>query len=170
MAKYRLLAPHVTSDGQLLEEGTEVGDETTYPWKNPDGSDMRPSTQMYGLDEAGEAAVLEVWQGLYGRAPSWADPPNEAVEAARKAESDAQQALDDGSTPVSPEQARERAMAKLEDQLMTDAPTPRETVMAERMRRVERSSTATASPTRGGVVAPAPGHIAEGNQPPPAGR
>lgn len=44
MARYRLLAEHVTPDGRILPTGTEVGDGTPEPWP------QEPSGQMDPLD------------------------------------------------------------------------------------------------------------------------
>ena len=58
--KYRLLGPHVLADGQQLDAGTEVGDDTDVPWKDIDGKEMEPTTQMEGLDDASREKVREI--------------------------------------------------------------------------------------------------------------
>ena len=145
--KYRLLGPHVLSGGERLETGTEVGDETGYPWKYADGKDMDPTPQMEGLDEPSRAKVREVWQRLYGTSPSW-EGQSEEVAKAREKEAEDQKKLDEGSEPVSAQQKAERAKEdrdKAEPRLGT-MPGPRP----------QPSHTVTASPTRPGSSTPAP--------------
>ena len=132
MAKYKLLAEHVTSDGQVLPAGTEVGDGTPYSWP------MEPSNQMEGLDEDGKAKVDAFWQSRYGHPyqapdvnPNLSDADKAALEAEEKAKVDAQKAIEAGP-PVSEAQ-------KLEREGKPPEPAP------------EPNPTSQASPTRGGV-------------------
>lgn len=64
MAKYRLLAEHVSQDGRVLPPGTLVGDGTPEPWP------LDPSTQMEPLDEEGEKKVKEQFEKV-GDADGW---------------------------------------------------------------------------------------------------
>ena len=159
----------------MLEAGTVVGDETEYPWQLPDGSDMRPSTQMTGLDEEGKQKVDELHQELYGTSPSWQTAMTPKQEAARKEEAEKQHALNEGSDPVSPQQAYEREIERMREEwskanagiaspkggpkgdkpAMTHSPAEIAAGMPGPGR--QPSSTATASPSKGGVNAPAKG-------------
>lgn len=164
--KYRLLGPHVTTGGERLETGTEVGDDTGYPWKYPDGKDMDPTTQMEGLDDQSRDKVREVHQRLYGVGPSW-ENQNEDVRKAREKEAEDQKKLDEGSEPVSAQQRAERKWAKEDEEDLEAGLEGRESANARRDATVSRSMpgpaarqpshTATASPTRPGVERPAPG-------------
>ena len=58
MPKYRLLAKHYMND-RLLDEGTIVGDETSFPI--PEGG---VTPEMEGLDDAGKAEVKKVVDNL----------------------------------------------------------------------------------------------------------
>jgi hypothetical protein len=58
MAKYRLLAKHYMND-RLLDEGTIVGDETSFVI--PEGG---VTPEMEGLDDEGKAAVKKVTENL----------------------------------------------------------------------------------------------------------
>ena len=58
MAKYRLLAKHYIHD-RLLDEGTIVGDETSFAI--PEGG---VTPEMEGLDDEGKAAVKKVTDNL----------------------------------------------------------------------------------------------------------
>lgn len=149
--KFKLLAQHVQSDGQLLEEGAEVGDETPYPWRNKDGSPQPPSTQMFGMDPEGQKMVEDLYMELYGTKPIDLVDPD--VVKARATEAEAQKKLDDSSEPVSDRQRLERRMA--------EARAKGEEVAESK----ELSPTATASPTRGGQTNPSPGVAIP--QPPP---
>lgn len=145
MAKYRLLVEHSTSDGRVLPAGTEVGDGTPEPWP------MEPSNQMEGLDDDGKKRVDEFWQSRYGH-PKPGENPNLSDDAKRQLAKEeeekvkAEEAKAKGP-PVSEAQKAERE-AEAEGRPSRGippgaAPGP--------------SSTATASPTRGGVTAPSPG-------------
>src|SRR6188472_3851711 len=159
--KYRLLGPHVLSGGERLEEGTEVGDDTGYPWKYPDGKDMDPTPQMEGLDEQSRAKVREVHQRLYGGGPTW-ENQNEEVAKAREKEAEEQKKLDEGSEPVSDQQKVERDWEKERKEgkrgEATVAPTipPRAPVSPTPGPARQPSHTSAASPTRGGSTTPAP--------------
>lgn len=148
--KFKLLAEHVLPDGRLLEEGTDVGDDTSYPWRNKDGSPQPPSTQMLGMDPEGQKAVEDLHMELYGTKPT--DLVDPEVVKVREAEATAQKALDEGSAPVSDRQTLERRMAEAKEK--------GEAVYDPRV----VSSTATAAPTRGGVTRPSPG-VASANPP-----
>ncbi len=159
--KYKLLGPHVLSGGERLEEGTEVGDDTGYPWKYPDGKDMDPTPQMEGLDDQSREKVREVHRKLYGVGPHW-ENQNEEVVKAREKEAEEQKKLDEGSEPVSPQQKAERKWEE-EDREgkrgeASIAPTipPRPVTTPPGAAR-QPSHTSVASPTRGGSTTPAPG-------------
>jgi hypothetical protein len=111
--KYRLLGPHTApQSGERLEAGTEVGDDTPYPWKNRDGSDAEPSTSMEGLDDAARDKIKGLHQKLYGSEPDWSGGQSESVRQAREKEKEEQQKLDEGSEPVSEQQHLEREWDK----------------------------------------------------------
>jgi hypothetical protein len=158
--KYRLLAEHVLADGQLLEEGTEVGDDTPYPWRSPRGEPLPPSTQMEGLDDEGRKAVDELHQKLYGAEPYWTEQ-NEDVRKAREKEAEDQRKLDEDSEPVSAQQRAEREFAGREGD--RDPATANVVLPRGATRGIppgpgrEPSSTATAAPTTGGSTRPSPG-------------
>jgi hypothetical protein len=154
VAQYRLLAPHVTTDGQLLDMGLEVGDNTSIPWKNVDGSNQPPSTQMIGLDAEGTSAVEQLWKTLYGKPPPWDAPGVKESIKAKEDEYKKQVEEEKNSEPVSEQQAREKEIAKLEEE--TEGKYSASTKAAI-LRSRQTSSTATASQTRGGVE-----HHAEG--------
>lgn len=161
MCNYVLLAPHVTSDGRLLEEGTKVGDDADVKWSNPDGSDMRPSTQMMGTDEDGTAAVNQVWQDLYGHDAPWESEPYKTSIANQKAAKEAQVEAEKNSEPVSPRQALERKLQEMADTDIEPLEEPLTTADASReIRERELSSTANAIRPKGGVTTPAPGAAA----------
>lgn len=48
--KYRLDTQHYHQD-KLLEPGTEVGDDTDFPWRDAKGHPLPPSLQMTPLDD-----------------------------------------------------------------------------------------------------------------------
>ena len=167
--KYRLLAQHTApQSGELLEAGTEVGDDTEHPWKNRDGSDAEPSTQMEPLDDAAREKIKGLHQKLYGSEPDWSGGQSEEVRQAREKERDEQQKLDEGSEPVSEQQHLEREWDKEREERghgprREAAPTipPRGTQAGlhppgratEPGPARQPSHTATTAPTRGG---PAP--------------
>jgi hypothetical protein len=162
--KYKLLAPQVLADGQLLEEGTEVGDDTAYPWKDADGKDMEPSTTMEGLDDASRAKVREVHQRNYGLNPPWERGQSEEARKAHEQQAEEQKKLDENSKPVSEQQRlerdweKERSEGKRGEADMAPTLPPRGApVVAPPGPARQPSSTATASPTRGGVTHPSPG-------------
>jgi hypothetical protein len=136
--KFRLLGPAVLSDGQQLDAGTEIGDDTPYPYKNPDGSPMEPSTTMEGLDEDGKKAVHDLHRRLFGHGPYWESGQSEEVRKARETEAEEQRKLDESSEPAP-----------------TIPPKGPPTATPGPARQV--SGTETANPTRGGVASPAPG-------------
>lgn len=106
MAKYKLLAEHVTSDGMVLPAGTEVGDGTPYPWP------MDPSNQMEGVDDDGKARVEAYWQERYGHGP---DTTPEAIAKAREEEAAASAKREEeikAGPPVSDAQKEEREAEK----------------------------------------------------------
>lgn len=148
--KFRLLAEHVAPNGAVLSEGTEVGDDTPWPWRNPRGEPIEPSTQMEGLDDEGKEAVKTVHQRLYGRDPYWHDNVSEGVRKVREEEAETQAKLDEESEPVSEQQAREWKMEEERDKPLRDRavmPGPA----------AQPSPTVRAAPTRGGQTRPAPG-------------
>ncbi len=145
MAKYRLLAEHVAPDGQVLPAGTEVGDDTPYPWP------MDPSNQMEGIDDDGKKRVDDFWKTHYGHEfrhpdanPNLTDDQRAALEADEEAKKKEEEARKAGP-PVSDQQRMERE----------EEGKPTEAVPPGPAR--QPSSTATASPTRGGVRASSPG-------------
>ena len=159
--KYRLLGPHVLSDGQMLDAGTEVGDDTDQPWKDVDGKEMEPTTQMEGLDDASREKVREVHQRLYGRGPAWERGQSDAAREAHEKQAEEQNKLDEGSEPVSPQQKAEREWekefkeGKRGETGMASSIPPRAPTMPGAAR--QPSHTSAASPTRGGQTVPAPG-------------
>jgi len=161
--KYRLLAPHTApQSGERLEAGTEVGDDTEYAWKNPDGSDAEPSTQMEGLDDAARNKVNELHKKLYGSEPAFGGSQSEEVRQAREKERDEQQTLDEGSEPVSEQQHLEREDAKEREERghgprRGDRGEPMAPGGAPPGPARQPSHTATTAPTRGGSTAPARG-------------
>lgn len=166
--KYRLLAEHIAPvSGEVLPAGTEVGDDTPYPWKNADGSDAEPSTTMEGLDDAARKKVEEVHQRLFGHRPYWHEGQPDEVRKAREKEAEEQQKLDEGSEPVSEQQRVEREYAdeQQESELAKRRPKgepmpmipPRGAPVAMPGPARQPSSTANPNPTRGGVTTPAPG-------------
>ena len=161
--KYRLLAPHTSPfSGERLEAGTEVGDDTEHPWKNRDGSDAEPSTQMEGLDDAAREKIKGLHQKLYGSEPDWSGGQSESVRQAREKEKDEQQKLDEGSEPVSLQQHLEREDDKEREKRAEGAPRragrePMAPGGAPPGPGRQPSHTASAAPTRGGSTAPARG-------------
>ena len=161
--KYRLLAQHTApQSGELLEAGTEVGDDTEHPWKNRDGSDAEPSTQMEGLDDAAREKIKGLHQKLYGSEPDWSGGQSESVRQAREKEKDEQQKLDEGSEPVSLQQHLEREDDKEREKRAEGAPRragrePMAPGGAPPGPGRQPSHTASAAPTRGGSTAPARG-------------
>ena len=158
--KYRLLAPHTAPQtGERLEAGTEVGDDTEHPWKNPDGSDAEPSTQMEGLDDAARDKVKQLHQKLYGSEPDFGGTQSEEVRQAREKEREEQQKLDEGSEPVSEQQHLEREWDK-EREERGHGPRRGEPMApggAPPGPARQPSHTATTAPTRGGASTPARG-------------
>lgn len=156
--RYRLLAPHVTSDGRMLEEGMIVGEgeNSADPWLNSRGEKMAPTTQMEGLDPESIKAVDELHQHLYGTPPSWKNNLPEAVAKAREQEAKEQEKIDENSKPVSRAQALERKLAAEEKDDEFDV---RDRAVPPGPAR-QPSHTSTASPTRGGVTTPAAGPAA----------
>jgi len=169
--KYRLLAQHTAPvSGEVLEAGTEVGDDTEHPWKNRDGSDAEPSTQMEGLDDAAREKVNALHRKLYGSDPDWGGHQSEEVRQAREKEKEEQQKLDEGSEPVSEQQHLEREDAKEREKRGQGAPRrapgepapsiPSRGTQAGRHPRAgaepgparEPSHTATTAPTTGGAT------------------
>lgn len=148
--KYRLLAPHVLPDGVILEEGTEVGDDTSWPWRYPYNNEpMPPSNMMEGLDDEGKKAIEELHNKLYGQGPYWENSQPEEVRKAREAQAKEQEKLDEDSEPVSEEQRREWEYEKALEK--GDAPRGLPPGPAR-----QPSSTARVAPTRGGAQ-PNPG-------------
>src|SRR6188472_3640468 len=105
--KYRLLGPHTIND-QLLETGTDVGDDTDIPWKDIEGKEMEPTTQMEGLDDASRDKVREVHQRLYGTGPAWERGESKEAREAHERQAEEQKKLDEDSKPVSEQQRLER--------------------------------------------------------------
>lgn len=126
MAKYKLLTQHVTSESVILEPGTEVGDDTDWPWKG------EPSIHMVGVDEEGKQKVNELHQKLYGRdAP--AQEAEEPSEEDKKAEQEEEKLK--AAEPVSKLQEMERHEEETGEEVV-----PRRVV----------SPTTNSTPTRGG--------------------
>jgi len=161
--KYRLLGPHVLADGQQLDAGTEVGDDTDIPWKDIDGKEMEPTTQMEGLDDASRDKVREVHQRLYGQGPSWERGQSDAAREAHEKQAEEQRKLDEGSEPVSEQQRlerdyeRDRKEGKRGEAAMAPTIPPRAPVTSPPGAARQPSHTSAASPTRSGQTAPAPG-------------
>ena len=161
--KYRLLGPHVLSDGQMLDAGTEVGDGTDQPWKDIDGKEMEPTTQMEGLDDASREKVRQVHQSLYGQGPQWERGQSDAAREAHEKQAEEQKKLDEGSEPVSEQQRlerdyeRDRKEGKRGDASMALSIPPRAPVTSPPGAARQPSHTSAASPTRGGQTVPAPG-------------
>jgi hypothetical protein len=161
--KYKLLGPHVLASGERLEEGTEVGDDTDFPWKDVEGKEMEPTTQMEGLDEASRKKVRDVHQRLYGQGPAWERGQSDAVRQAREREAEEQRKLDEGSEPVSMQQKAEREWerdhkeGKRGEAAMAPSVPPRAPVTTPPGAARQPSHTSTASPTRGGSTTPSPG-------------
>lgn len=152
--KFRLLADHVNSDQQVIPAGTKAGDDTAWTWRDREGKPLPVSTQMDGLDDEGRQMVNDLHQTLYGRpAPYWEPIEAAPVRAAREKEAAEQQKLDEGSQPVSEQQARERAAAERAGKT-GELPQPVSTPPGPGR---QPSHTATAAPTTGGSVRPAPG-------------
>ena len=164
--KYRLLGPHVLADGQMLDAGTEVGDDTDYPWKDIEGKEMEPTTQMEGLDDASRDKVRQVHQRLYGQAPSWERGQSDAAREAHERQAEEQRKLDEGSEPVSEQQRlerdyeRDREAGKRGDASMAPSIPPRAPVTSPPGAARQPSHTSAASTTRGGQTVPAPGPAA----------
>src|SRR5262245_31388276 len=111
--QYRLLTDHVTPEGAILAAGTVVGDDQPCTWRyTANNEPMPPTPQMEGVDDAGKKAIDELNRRLYGDEVITLAGPSEAVAAARKQEAEAQEALDKGSEPVSPQQRWERKQAE----------------------------------------------------------
>lgn len=175
--KYRLLAAHVLPDGGWLPEGTEVGDDTGYPWKTADGEYRAPSTQMEGLDGEAKEKVDELHRRLYGTGPYWDQGTAKEVEEARNKDAEKQRELDEQSEAVSPMQEAERKyqeqfkdpegnpLAKRQLDAATTilpkgapfTPPPHVVTHAQPGPAAPQSSTQTASPTRGGTRVPSQG-------------
>lgn len=160
--KYRLLGAHVLASGERLEEGTEVGDDTDFPWKDVDGKELEPTTQMEGLDDASREKVREVHQRLYGHGPSWERGQSEEARKAHEQQAEEQRKLDEGSEPVSEQQRLERNYERNRDagergeaSMAPTIPPRAPGVMPGAAR--QPSHTSTASPTRSGQGTPAPG-------------
>ena len=157
--KYRLLGPHVLADGQMLDAGTEVGDDTDQPWKDIDGKEMEPTTQMEGLDDASRDKVRQVHQRLYGRGPSWERGQSDEAREAHEKQAEEQRKLDEGSEPVSEQQRLERDYERdrKEGKRGDASSPPRAPVTSPPGAARQPSHTSAASTTRGGQTAPAPG-------------
>ena len=161
--KYRLLGPHVLADGQMIDAGTEVGDDTDVPWKDIDGKEMEPTTQMEGLDDASREKVREVHQRLYGQGPSWERGQSEAAREGHEKQAEEQRKLDEGSEPVSAQQKAEREWekefkeGKRGEAGMAPTIPPRAPVTSPPGAARQPSHTSAASTTRGGQTTPAPG-------------
>lgn len=160
--KFRLLAPHVTPEGAVLDRDTDVGDDSPWPWKKPNGEYYEVSTQMMGLDEDGKAEVEKLHKKLYGAPPPWDNQENEAQLKARKDEEENQKKLDEGSEPVSEQQRLEREADKdaknhPERRVARAAPLEGRAAGAQPLVTPTLSSTARNSPTRGGDTSPARG-------------
>lgn len=113
MAQYRLLAEHVTPEGVVLEAGTVVGDDTSYPWRYAHNNEpMPPSNQMEGVDDEGREKIKELNRKLYGEDAPHTVGPSEEVQAARKQQEDENKKAEEGSEPVSPMQRYERKAAE----------------------------------------------------------
>lgn len=56
--KFRLNADHYICD-MILPEGTEIGDETTVPFRYSDGSAMPPSREMIALDDEAKKMIAK---------------------------------------------------------------------------------------------------------------
>lgn len=115
--KYRLLVPHVI-DGAIYEAGTEVGTDTAIPY--PD----EPSTQMEGLDDASKERINKRHQLLYGRDAPWHDPNHPMGERKERdaKEAEAQRKEEEGSEPVSHQQAFERKKEEFQGEKITGPP------------------------------------------------
>ena len=164
--KYRLLGPHVLPDGQMVDAGTEVGDDTDHPWKDTEGKEMEPTTQMEGLDDGSREKVREVHQRLYGKGPSWERGQSDEAREAHERQAEEQQKLDEGSKPVSEQQRlerdyeRDRKEGKRGEADMAPSIPPRAPVTSPPGAARQPSHTSAASPTRGGQTVPAPGPAA----------
>lgn len=113
MARYRLLAAHVTSDGRVLSVGTEVGDGTPEPWGDPSG-------QMDPLDDEAVKKVKKFHEDRYGE-EGWAN-----FERAMEARKVSQATEEVKGPPVSKQQAEERGREppKGKEPLMSDTAAP----------------------------------------------
>jgi hypothetical protein len=78
MAKYRLLAPFVTHESQLLETGVEIGMGTHYSHAYPDGSPRPPSPIMHPLDAEAENFLESQRRGIWP--PVHPEKPAEPVK------------------------------------------------------------------------------------------
>lgn len=139
MAKYRLLAEHVTPDGVILAAGTEVGDDTSIPWP------WEPSNLMEPLDGDAEKKVNELHQKLYGH--DFVHPGAMRPEQQKAREEEAKKAAEQeeevvGGEPVSEQQRVEYEAMKKGEPVRAPAPA---------------SPTIRAATTRGGATTPAPG-------------
>jgi len=107
--QYRLLGPHVTADGVVLDTGTIVGDDTPWPWRYPYNNEpMPPSNQMEGVDDEGKKNIEVLQKKLYGEDMLERNKVPEPVQQAREKEAKEQEKLDENSKPVSAEQKWER--------------------------------------------------------------
>jgi len=160
--KYRLLGPHTLNDA-VLDTGTEVGDDTPYPWKDVEGNDMPPTTQMEGLDDASRDKVRQVHRQLYGTSPAWERGQSEDARKAHEQQAEEQRKLDEDSKPVSEQQRlerdyeRDREAGKRGDAAMAPSIPPRAPVTPMPGAARQPSHTSAASTTRGGQTTPAPG-------------
>lgn len=127
MAQYRLLGPHVTSEGILLEAGTVVGDDTPWPWRYPFNNEpMPPSNQMEGCDDEGKKNIEELQRKLYGEEMMERSKVPDNVREARDKQAKEQEKLDEDSKPVSAEQKWERkALEEREKDEKEGMPKPR---------------------------------------------
>lgn len=105
MARYLLLAEHVSSDGRVLPAGTEVGDGTSEPWP------MEPSGQMDPLDADALEKAKQWHIDRYGE-EGWKDF-EKAMEARRVPRDEPEEVK---GPPVSKLQAEERGEDWKEDE------------------------------------------------------
>lgn len=73
--RYRLDSQHYIDD-KLLEEGTEIGDGTPFPWRFEDGTARPPSRSMVPLDDEAKRLFKEHFktEGPVERDPTKAIP------------------------------------------------------------------------------------------------
>lgn len=162
--KFRLLETHVLADQTLLSGGTLVGDDTPYPWRDPNKKPLPVTTTMEGMDDEGRKMVNDLHQRLYGRGPQWSPTRSDEARKAREKEAEEQRKLDEGSEPVSTQQKAERKFAEQTEDGERSEPAMAQVVLPRGGAVTtppgparEPSSTATASPTTGGTTRPSPG-------------